>query len=421
MGQPGAHRVAATEGDDYAPDDVARVHAVFDLATWQARGDEVTQYCYRHMTEFFPHALIPRSGDIAPLPARPAPQIAEVAATTPLGRLPLHAFLQQAPVDGFIVLHQGHVAYEVYPRMRPSDKHLWWSVSKTLASLLITILRERGAVDVRQPIDTYLPELRGSGWDGVAVQDILDMASGIDCLESDDPVAYTDPQAPFYTFEGTLGMLPPPQRAWASTYHYLASLPRLQAPGQVYQYTSVDTCVLGWLAERLAGTTYAGLVQREIWSHVGAEADAAIVVSPTGIAASHGGVSATLRDLARYGMLYTPSWPAVSAAQVVSDAYLQAIQTGGRPELLAAMGEKDWSELQGERPRHSTDQWDVVMADGDFFKAGYCGQGLWISPARDLVIAYFGHAEAADAAMTYARAIAVSGLFAGAGAGEPST
>lgn len=420
MDQAGVQRVVVTAGDTYALDDVARVHNAFDLATWQARGDEVTQYCYRHMTEFFPHALIARYGDIAALPSRPIGKLADVAATTPLGRLPLHAFLQRAPVDGFIVLHQGHVAYEAYPRMRPSDKHLWWSVSKTLASLLIANLQDRGAVDVRQPIDAYLPEVRGSGWDGVAVQDILDMASGIDCLESDDPDAYTDPHAPFYTFEGTLGMLPPPQRAWASTYHYLASLPRLQPPGQVYQYTSVDTAVLGWLAERLAGTTYADLAQREIWRHLGAEADAAIVVSPTGIAASHGGVSSTLRDLARYGMLYTPSWSAVSATQVVSARYLQAIQTGGRPELLArATSEKDWSELQGERPRHSTDQWDVVMEDGDFFKAGYCGQGLWISPARDLVVAYFGHAEAADAAMTYARAIAVSGLF--AGVGEPST
>jgi CubicO group peptidase (beta-lactamase class C family) len=243
------------------------------------------------------------------------------------------------------------------------------------------------------------------------VQDVLDMASGINCLESDDPDAYTTPGAPFYIFEGTLGMLPPPQRAWGSTYEYMASLTRLQAPGQVYQYTSVDTCVLGWLAERLTGLPYAELVQRELWSHIGAEADAAIVVSPAGIAASHGGVSSTLRDLARYGLLYTPSWSAVSPTQVIPDAYLHAIQAEGRRELLARAADKDWSKLQGERPRHNANQWDMVMADGDFFKAGFCGQGLWVSPSRELVVAYFGHAEAADAAVTYARTIALSGLF----------
>jgi CubicO group peptidase (beta-lactamase class C family) len=131
-----------------------------------------------------------------------------------------------------------------------------------------------------------------------------------------------------------------------------------------------------------------------------------------GIAASHGGVSSTLRDLARYGLLYTPSRPAVSRTPVISGAALHAIQTDGRPELLAhSAGAQDWSKLQGERPRHNANQWDMVMADGDFFKAGFCGQGLWVSPSRNLVVAYFGHAEAADAAVTYARAIALAGLF----------
>jgi hypothetical protein len=36
---------------------------------------------------------------------------------------------------------------------------------------------------------------------------------------------------------------------------------------------------------------------------------------------------------------------------------------------------------------------------------------LWISPSRDLVIAFFGHGGKADAAVRFARAIAVSGLF----------
>ena len=30
------------------------------------------------------------------------------------------------------------------------------------------------------------------------------------------------------------------------------------------------------------------------------------------------------------------------------------------------------------------------MPDGDFYKGGFGGQGLYISPTRDLVIAYFG-------------------------------
>jgi hypothetical protein len=35
-------------------------------------------------------------------------------------------------------------------------------------------------------------------------------------------------------------------------------------------------------------------------------------------------------------------------------------------------------------------QWDFAMPDGDLFKGGFGGQGLYISPARDLVIAFAG-------------------------------
>lgn len=398
----------------YTSDDVRRFHAAFDRAAWQTEGDELTRYCYLRMSEFFPQALIAREGAIAALPLAEAevPDVAAVETDTPLGRMTLRRFLQAAPVDGFLVVHQGRIAFEAFPRMRRTDKHLWWSISKTLASTLVALLNERGLVDVDQPIDAYLPELKRSGWDGVAVRDILDMASGIDCLESDDPGAYTDPTAPFYSYEGSLGLLPRTERAPGSTYDYVATLPRVQAPGHSYQYASVNTFVLSWLAERLTGMSYADLVQRDIWGHLGAEADASMVVSPQGAPASHGGMSSTLRDLARYGLLFTPSWPAVSHTRVISARYVRTIQQGGRPALFdTATAGREAIALLGERPRHNTYQWDLVMEDGDFFKAGYHGQGLWISPTRDLVIAFFGHGPSAAAATKLARAIAISGLF----------
>jgi len=54
------------------------------------------------------------------------------------------------------------------------------------------------------------------------------------------------------------------------------------------------------------------------------------------------------------------------------------------------------------------------MSDGDFFKGGYGGQGLYISPSRDLVIAFFGSFEEDGTSheMTrIARQLAKSGLF----------
>ena len=56
------------------------------------------------------------------------------------------------------------------------------------------------------------------------------------------------------------------------------------------------------------------------------------------------------------------------------------------------------------------------MNDGDFFKGGFAGQGLYISPTKDLVIAFFGtfdeDGEASNHEMTkIARQLAQSKLF----------
>jgi CubicO group peptidase (beta-lactamase class C family) len=49
--------------------------------------------------------------------------------------------------------------------------------------------------------------------------------------------------------------------------------------------------------------------------------------------------------------------------------------------------------MADDPPRHNTYQWDFVMPDGDFFKGGHNGQGLYISPERDVVVAFFGSGD----------------------------
>jgi len=51
------------------------------------------------------------------------------------------------------------------------------------------------------------------------------------------------------------------------------------------------------------------------------------------------------------------------------------------------------------------------MADGDLFKGGFGGQGLYVSPARDLVIAFTGtprHDGSVNLLRWYSRRLAVA-------------
>lgn len=398
-------------GSGWSLDEAMGYHAAFDLGTWEVVED--ASYFFLRTEEFFPHAVIARAGAIAALPEAPRPEVGVVEAVATTGRMSLDALVADGPVAGWVVVHRGEVVYERYPRMRSFDRHICWSVTKTFPAALVAMLAAEGRVDVREPVEAYLPELAGTDWAGTPVLDVLDMASGIDCPEVDDADAYTNPWSLFYPYEAALGLLPAGPDTPRLPHDYVASLKRSRPSGEAYEYTSVNTFVLGWLVERLEGRPFAEVVGERIWRRMGAEADAAIIVSPAGVAATHGGISATLRDIARWGMLHTPSWSRVSAepTQVLPTAYLVAIRGGGRPAIFdrAGQGVAMIGLLGGERPAHNTYQWDFVMPDGDHFKSGFRGQGLYVSPAQDLVVAWVGTQEVGQVA--FARALALSGLF----------
>jgi CubicO group peptidase (beta-lactamase class C family) len=329
------------------------------LANWDL-GGESSAWAYLHAGELFEHVEIPAGRTVVDLPAAP----------TNLGSfrledgVDLDDHVANGAVSGVVIVHRGRLVYERYPRMRSDQRHFLMSVTKAFTSTLVGILDDRGELDVARPVDTVIPELTASGWSGVPIIDVLDMASGIDCLEVDDPAAYTDPGHPFYRFEATLGLRPGPA---ASTYDFVARLPSRRPHGEAYEYTSVNTFVLSWLVERVTGGSFAEVLGREIWSRIGAEAPAQLCVSGSGAPTSHAGLSVTLRDLARFGLLFTPSAPEA----VVSARQLERIRAD-------------------QRFPPSSRQWNAAYDDGDLFKSGFGGQGIYVSPTRDLVIAFAG-------------------------------
>lgn len=401
--------------DDYAGPSLTVAEGFreqWTIANWDD-GGPLTRYVFLNMAEFWPHSVIDRSGPVRLLAPTARNDVATFITDTAAGEMFLEEYLEEPTVDGMIVLHQGRIVFESYPRMHAYDKHLYMSVSKPVASTLVGILADRGQISITQPIDDYLPELKGSGWEGVAVLDVLDMASGIDCLQTIAGV-YDDPETCYYQYEAALGWLPPTAATSDDIHAWVAALESRRPAGEAYEYSSVNTFVLRWLIERVTDMPYASVIETEIWQRMGAESDALIVAPKRGVPVASSGVSSTLRDLARFGLLFTPTGRILSAP-IVSDALLNNIQNGGRPEIFNAGREPDDPRLvHGEPAFASSFQWDWVMDDGDFFKGGYGGQGLYISPSRDLVIAFFGTLTdegQSNELSTVARQLATSGLF----------
>ena len=89
----------------------------------------------------------------------------------------------------------------------------------------------------------------------------------------------------------------------AGTYPYLATLGRAGPHGGEFTYRSADSDMLGWACERVSGQRVADLISALVWQPIGTERDAEITCDPLGTAIPDGGISATARDLARFGQL----------------------------------------------------------------------------------------------------------------------
>jgi len=372
------------DAQTYSAQEAARLRREVTLENWDD-GGERSRFAYLNISQVFPAAIVRRAGPIVMLPPDPNPAIGRYVVEKKGGRdITLDQLLSDGPFDAFLVVHRGRIVYERYPRMRPDDKHLMFSVTKALIGTAVAILEDRGELSVDRPVGALIAELKGTAWEKVSVRDVLEMASGIEGGESvGEP--YSDPRHKHYQLEASLGWLPktpemPEAVQREDTYAYLSTLGRVREPGSRWEYASVNTAVLGWLLERVTGKRLADVLSDELWSRLGAEGDALLVTNRNGIAVAHAGMAATLRDMARFGLLLAQREG--TGERAISDRVRRRIIEGGRPQILEP-GHPAWLT-------HVAYQWDAVTDKGDFFKGGFADQLLYVAPRKEVVIAYFG-------------------------------
>ena len=106
----------------------------------------------------------------------------------------------------------------------------------------------------------------------------------------------------------------------------LATAKSAKPSGTEYQFSNIDAMLLTLLVEKISGLTFNDFVEQEIWSRIGAEHSALMGSNKNGTAISYAdGMSTTLRDLARFGLAFTPSGRK-SAHPLISDMHLSKIR-----------------------------------------------------------------------------------------------
>jgi CubicO group peptidase (beta-lactamase class C family) len=373
------HAYSSAQQLYYTSKETESIHDSINQSRWDI-GGRLSQYSFRYMSEFFPVGIIQKSSQPYLFPNNPKKSFSSIIINSKTGSHSFEDYLKKLHIASFIVVQKGAIVYEKYFSMLPDDKHTLQSVNKVITSTIITSLINEKKIDGNQSIEKYIPELQGSDWQGISVKDILNMRSGMDNRSIDfETGPFTNPLHKNYQLESALGILPKTGTTPSSVYQYLIGLKKDTVQSVQAAYSNINTFVLGWLAEKITGKKYADLVTERIWKPMGASSDAYVCLSGQGIAWPHGGMSATLRDLARFGMLFTNSEIKTRNENLVSFAQLKEIFDA--PAITNSFAPFKWAY-----------QWDLA-SDGVMMKSGFGGQALYIDPNKEIVIAYYNYVD----------------------------
>ena len=342
------------------------------------------RWSFAHYRELTASARVSRgSGPVSKLPVALRKDLDELT-FIPLGRttpMTWAAAVEAVYADAVLILHKGRIVHERYYGVMNADQpHIAMSVTKSYVGTLIEMLIAEGKIDEGAPVSRYIPELAASGFGDATVRQVLDMTTGISYSED-----YTDPKADVvkYAFAGGMRPAPAGYTGPRAIYDYLPSITKQGAHGAQFTYKTVNTEVLSWIIARVTGKRPHVVLSERIWSKLGAEHDADVIIDSAGSPAMGGGLNPTLRDMARFGEAMRLGGR-FNGQQIVPASVVARIRSGASKEDFAKAGYKTlpgWS--------YKSQWWVSHNAHGAYMARGIHGQAIYIDPTAEMVIVRF--------------------------------
>ena len=349
------------------------------------------RWAWSNIRQLVPTVNVWRGAGPASLLPRQEHDIGASASVTMDGRpMTFARMLEETYADGIAVLHRGKLIYERYfGALKPHKPHIAMSVTKSFTGTLAGILVAEGKIDPQAPVTDYVPELRTSAFGDARVHEAMDMTTGLEYTE-----VYTDKNSGVFGLRRANGMAPiePGYEGATNIFDFLCAQKKQGEHGKAFAYKTVNSDVLAFICRRASGMTLSDLLSERIWMPMGAEEDAHYHVDRIGTE-SGGGLSTSLRDLARFGETIR-NHGRFNGRQIVPSQVVEDIARGGDPLKFKPAG---YTTLPGASYRNQW--WITHNAHGAYMARGVHGQGIYIDPKAEMVIArYASHPAAGNAA-----------------------
>jgi len=273
------------------------------------------------------------------------------------------AYMKTQRTAGLVILQDGKVRMEKYGLdFTAQGKWTSFSVAKSFTSTMVGAAIKDGYIkSIDDMVSAYIPDLKGSAYDDVTIKQLLTMTSGVKWNED-----YTDPKSDVALFN-----LHKADKGVDVTVSYMRKLPREAPAGTKWVYKTGETNLIGVLVSSATKKTLSSYLSEKVWAPFGMEQDATWLLGSTGHEISGCCIQASTRDYARFG------------AFIMGGAKINGV--GILPDDWLAPATSKQADI-GMAGRGYGYQW-WTYDDGSFAAQGIFGQGIFIDPKRNLVIA----------------------------------
>lgn len=282
-------------------------------------------------------------------------------------------YMKSQRTSALVIVHDGKVVAEEYGLdFGPEGKWTSFSVAKSLTSTMVgAAVRDGHIKSLDDTVSTYIKGLQGSEYDNVTVRQLLTMTSGVRWNED-----YEDPGSDVARFNEHAA-----EDGLDVTVSYMRKLGREAPAGEKWVYKTGETNLIGVLVSEATGKPLADYLSEKVWAPFGMEQDATWLLGSTGHEVAGCCIQAATRDMARFG-LFIMGGGMAGGKPVLPDDWLAQATTRQAEIGVAGKG-------------YGYQWW--TYDDGTYAAQGIFGQGIFIDPARKLVIASNGNWPRASA------------------------
>lgn len=335
-----------------------------------------------NIERLFPMARVSRGdGAVSALPQGRSLDVEGLSVDAGDGqRLSMTDVWERTGTDAILVLHRGQVIFERYLGDMAADRrHPMFSCTKSIVGLLVERMVLEGAIDEDAQASHFIAELKDSAAGSATVRQLLDMRA---CFQfSDRPRAMGEVQVDYIM---GVGFVPRPSdyQGPHGAYELLMNARDAGPHGGAFRYDNGSTDLLGWILRRLTQQSLDQLISQDIWSQLGAQSDAGMLVDVSGTEWAAAGLACTLRDLARLGELMRGKG-SFNGKQVLPAAVFDSIFKGGdRVAFAQGQGTPEGGSYRSQWWLYH-DRHQLRVCRGQY------GQRIWIAPDSETVVVQF--------------------------------